>query len=338
MKRMSLGLFTAVAIMLLAGCGKSGNNHSSSQSGAPGGTAAKTQRLRIAVIPKGTTDVYWKYVHAGAAAAGRKLGVKILFQGPTQDGDRSAEIALMQNFITQGVNGIVLAPVDSRALVPPVKLADTAHIPVVIIDSALRAKPGKDYVSFVATNNFKAGEIAGKYLAKLLGGKGNVVMLRFIVGSAATDARAAGCAAALKKFPGIKIIASHRGGSTPSKCKSVALSMADSLEKANGIFAANETTCFGMYLALKQLNLLGKKKFVGFDWQSNFKEPIEKGEMNGVVVQDPFRMAYLGVTYLVDHIRGQKTPVEFDTPAALITPENINSPRIEKLITLPPIQ
>ena len=337
MKRIGLGLVAAVAIMLLAGCGKSGNQNSSSNSGTAGTAGATTPRLRIAVIPKGTNDVYWKYVHAGADAAGRKLGVKILFQGPTQDGDRAAEIALMQNFITQGVNGIVLAPVDSRALVPPVKLANAAHIPVVIIDSALRATPGKDYVSFVATNNFKAGEIAGNYLAKLLGGKGKVAMLRFIVGSAATDARAAGCVAALKKFPGITIIASHRGGSTPSKCKSVALSMADSLEKADGIFAANETTCFGMYLALKQLNLLGKKKFVGFDWQSNFKKPIEKGQINGVVVQDPFRMAYLGVTYLVEHIRGQKPPVKFETPAVLVTPRNINTSRITKLITLPPI-
>jgi ribose transport system substrate-binding protein len=336
MKRMGLALTAALALTLLGGCGKSGNQSSSSQSGTkPAG--ASTPRLRIAVIPKGNTDVYWKYVHAGADAAGRKLGVKILFQGPAQDGDRAAEIALMQNFITQGVSGIVLAPVDSRALVPPVKLADAAHIPVVIIDSALRAKPGKDYVSFVATNNYKAGEIAGNYLAKLLGGKGKVAMLRFIVGSASTDDRAAGCLAALKKFPGIQIIANQRGGSTASKCKSIALSMANSLQQADGIFAANETTAFGMYLALKQLSLLGKKKFVGFDWQSNFKQPIEKGQINGVVVQDPFRMAYMGVTYLVDDIRGQKPPVELDTPAALVTTKNINTPKIEKLITLPPI-
>ena len=337
MKRMIFAMTMALALTALAGCAKSVKQNSSSKSPAAGTPPASTPRLRIAVIPKGTTDVYWKYVHAGADAAGRKLGVKILFQGPAQDGDRAAEIALMQNFVTQGVAGIVLAPVDSRALIPPVKLAKAAHIPVVIIDSALRAKAGKDYVSFVATNNFKAGELAGNYLAKLLGGKGKVAMLRFIVGSAATDARAAGCAAALKKFPGITIIASHRGGSTPSKCKSVALSMAASLQKADGIFAANETTCFGMYLALKQLNLLGKKKFVGFDWQSNFKKPIEKGQINGVVVQDPFRMAYLGVTYLVNDIRGKTPPLEFDTPAALVTPKNINSPQIEKLITLPAI-
>ncbi len=334
-KMTGLALCGMLTISTLAGCSKSAKTGSSANASTQGGT---TPRLRIAVIPKGHTDVYWKYVHAGAAAAGRKLNVKILFQGPSQDGDRAAEISLMRNFVTQGVNGIVLAPVDSRALVPSVKLADAAHIPVVIIDSALRATPGKDYVSFVATNNFKAGEIAGKALAGELHDHGNVVILRFIVGSASTDARAAGCLAVLKKYPGIKIIANQRGGATAGKCKAVALSLADSLRHADGIFAANETTTFGMYLALQQLGLLGQKKFVGFDWQSNFKKPIEKGEINGVVVQDPYNMAYLGVTYLVNDIRGQKPPVEFDTPAMLVTPANIHTPAIKKLINLPPIQ
>lgn len=333
-QKISLALCGLLAITTLMGCSKSGKNSSSASSSTQG---AATPRLRIAVIPKGHTDVYWKYVHAGAAAAGRKLHVKILFQGPSQDGDRAAEISLMRNFVTQGVSGIVLAPVDSRALVPSVKLADAAHIPVVIIDSALKATPGKDFVSFVATDNFKAGEIAGKALAKQLDGKGNVVFLRFIVGSASTDARAAGCMAVLKKYPGIKIIANQRGGGTAGKCKAVALSMADSLRHADGIFAANETTTFGMYLALQQLGLLGQKKFVGFDWQSNFKKPIEKGEINGVVVQDPYNMAYLGVTYLVNDIRGTTPPLKFDTPAMLVTPANIHTPTIEKLINLPPI-
>ena len=321
--------------MLQAGCSKSGKQSASGNAAKSAGAASE---LRIAVIPKGHTDVYWKYVHAGAAAAARHLGVHILYQGPAQDGDRSAEISLMREFITQRVSGIVLAPVDSRALLPSVKLAGSAHIPVVIIDSAIDGKPGKDYVSFVATNNFKAGEIAGKALAKDLNFKGSVVFLRFIVGSASTDARAAGCMAILKKYPGIHIIANQRGGATAGKCKAVALSMAGSLRRADGIFAANETTTFGMYLALQQLGLLGKKRFVGFDWQSNFKRPIQKGQIDGVVVQDPYRMAYLGVTYLVNYIRGKKPPVKFDTPAQLVTPQNINSPKIKKLITLPPIR
>ncbi len=325
MKRMFTFSFVLAGLLALAGCGKSTRS-----------PAAQGGKLKIAVIPKGSTDVYWQYIHAGALAAGRKLGVHIIFQGPIEDGDRMAEIQIMDNFINQHVNGIVLAPIDSHALVPPVRQAKAAHIPVVIIDSVLQGTPGKSFVSFVATNDFKAGERDGQYLARLLGGKGKVVMLNFLVGSGAAVDRARGFLAAMKQYPAIKIISRNQyGGSTPSRCEAAALNMMSRIRQANGIFCVNETTTFGMYLALKQVGLLGKKKFVGFDWQSNFKRPIEKGQINGVMVQDPFHMAYEGVKFLVEHIRGKKVPATLDTPAVIVTTKNIHTPAIKKLVKIP---
>jgi len=139
---------------------------------------AEEARWKIAVIPKGTTHVFWKSVEAGARAAGEELGVDIVWKGPLKENDRAQQIAIVEQFLTEGVAGIVLAPLDDTALRRPVQTAMQKKIPVVIIDSALRGEPGKDFVSFVATDNRKGGRLAGEELARLLNGQGRLVLLR----------------------------------------------------------------------------------------------------------------------------------------------------------------
>jgi ribose transport system substrate-binding protein len=138
-------------------------------------TAGKNERLTIAVIPKGTIHEFWKTVHAGAEMAGRELGVDILWKGSLKEDDREAQISVVENIITRGVDAIVLAPLDDAALRRPVDEAMSNGIPVVIFDSGLQ---GDNYISYVATDNFKAGQLAGQYMAKLLDGKGKVAALR----------------------------------------------------------------------------------------------------------------------------------------------------------------
>src|ERR1700753_1165960 len=135
----------------------------------------------IAVIPKGTLHEFWRSVHAGAVKAQRELadkGVKVelIWKGPLREDDRDQQIQVVENFMTRRVSGIILAPLDSQALVAPVNNAGTAHVPVGIFDSALKSDK---YVSFVATDNFKGGQLAAEHMGHLLGGKGSVVMLRY---------------------------------------------------------------------------------------------------------------------------------------------------------------
>ena len=113
-----------------------------------------TARKRIAVIPKGTTHEFWKAVHAGAVKAAREENVEVIWKGPVKEDDRDEQIKVVENFLSQGVDGIVLAPLDDRALVPVVSDAKARNIPVAIIDSGIQSE---DYVSFVATDNEKAG-------------------------------------------------------------------------------------------------------------------------------------------------------------------------------------
>ena len=226
---------------------------------------------KIAVIPKGTTHSFWKSVEAGARQAGGELGVEIIWKGPLKEDDRAQQIAVVQQFVSSGVSAIVLAPLDDIALRTPVKSAAEHNIPVVIFDSALKgqAGAGKDFISFVATNNHRGGELAGEELARLLGGKGKVVLLRYAEGSASTAEREAGFLSVIKKYPGITVIVDNRyGGATISTAQDAAMNLIDKLREADGIFCPNESSTQGMLLALRQTGLAGTKIFVGFDTSS----------------------------------------------------------------------
>src|SRR5262245_1692782 len=161
--RTGLGfLVGAVVVALLSVAGSCDRKPEAASK--PQSAAAPT--LRIAVVPKGTTHDFWKTVHAGALRAGKELGVDVTFRGPEREDDREQQVALVQNLVSAKYDAIVLAPLDETALVGPAREATAAKIPVVIIDSGLKAEAGKDFVSFVATDNEKGGQMAGERLGQ----------------------------------------------------------------------------------------------------------------------------------------------------------------------------
>jgi ribose transport system substrate-binding protein len=310
-----------VAALGMAGCGKA--PHDSAPPGAP----------RIAVIPKGTTHVFWKSVEAGARKAGQESGVEILWKGPLKESDRAEQIKIVEQFTSEGVSGIVLAPLDDAALRRPVQAAMAKGIPVVIFDSALKGEAGKDFVNYVGTNNRAGGELAGRELTRLLGGKGKVVLLRYQEGSASTIEREEGFLSVIKQNPGIQMLVENRyGGATASEAQTAALNMLDVIREADGIFCSNESLTFGMLLALRQNNLAGKAKFVGFDTSPPLLEALQKGELQALVAQHPVKMGYEGVKALLAHQRGEKVPAVVDSGAALVTAENLETPEIKELL------
>ena len=327
-----------LALLAVAGCSNNSGSSSSSSStpAAPTGSSGASQ-LTIAVIPKGTTHDYWKSVDAGAQQAGKELGVQIDWKGALQESDRAGEIAIVQQFVSDKVSGIVIAPNDIAALAQPIKAATTAGIPVVVIDSAVNGTPGKDFVSFVATDNYKGGVMGGQQLAKLLGGKGNVVLLRYQEGSASTDDRERGFLDVMKQNPGIHLLVDNRyGGATVSEAKSAAMDLVDYLKQADGIFCPNESTTHGMLLALRQENLAGKVKFVGFDATPDLIAALKQGQINALISQNPVKMGYDGVKICVEKLRGQTVPLRDDTGVMEIDMTNINSPAVQKLLAPPP--
>ncbi len=327
----------------LAGCGhgnSSGQAGTTPASGSGTAPAAGGSTLQIAVIPKGTSHEYWKSIHAGAMKAQQELTAKgtpvnIIWKGTENEGDRNGQVTLVETFITQKVSGMVLAPLDKDALTSPVHDAAAHKIPVVIIDSSLS---GSDYVSFCATNNEKGGQLAGEQMAKLLGGKGNVIILAYAQGSASTEAREKGFLETVQKYPGITVLSSNQyGGPTTEKAQQTSSNLlARYGTQVNGIFASNETNTRGMRLALKDKGLLGKVKFVGFDAAPDLLTALQGGELQGLVVQNPFKMGELGVTTLVDSIGGKTVPKTVDTGVALVTSDTMNDPKLQEYLH-PPI-
>jgi ribose transport system substrate-binding protein len=334
MRKLNVPLLSALLAVTLVGCGSG----SKPTDAATKETPAATGGLRIAVIPKGTSHEYWKSIHAGATEAGKELGVEIIWKGPMNEDDRESQIKTVEDFITDKVSGIVLAPLDDTALRGPVSEAKGAGIPTVIIDSGLKSE---DFVSFVATDNRKGGYLGGKRLAEVLGGKGKVVMLRYQEGSASTAEREAGFLDAMKETPGIQVVSDNQyGGATSASAQTAAENLIQPYKQGDkltidGIFTPNESTCFGMLRMLQDAGLAGKVKFVGFDSSAKLIEGLKAGQLDGLVLQNPTKMGYLGVKTMVASLKGEKVEKRIDTGVVLVTKENMDTDENKKLLEPP---
>ena len=293
-------------------------------------------RLTVAVIPKGTIHEFWKTVHAGAEMAGEELNVEILWKGSLKEDDRDAQISVVENIIVREVDGIVLAPLDDVALRRPVDLAMRSDIPVVIFDSGLQ---GNNYISYVATDNFKAGRLAAEYMIKLLNSKGKVAVLRYAEGSDSTTKREDGFLDGIRTCKGIEIVSSNQyaGVTTESALKAAEnllsrFAGADGTLKIHGIFCATEPTTLRILRALQDSGYAGKLKFIGFDSSEKMIAALQTGHLSGFVVQKPFSIGYLGVKTMVRHLRGETVPGRIDTGSILVTKENLDQPEIHDLL------
>ena len=316
-----------LAALLATACGEAG----SQRRDAP---------LTVAVVPKGTTHEFWKSIHAGADQAARELAARgdsviIIWKGPLREDDREQQVQVVEGFISQRVQGIVLAPLDNRALVRPVEEARRAGVPTVIIDSGLESD---EIVSFVATDNRQGGRLAAERMSRLTGGKGRVLLLRYQEGSASTQEREAGFLEQLRATaPGIEIISSDQyAGPTRETAKRTSENLLNRYgADLQGIFTVNESSTIGMLLALQDIGRAGKVRFLGFDASPLLLEAVRAGQLDGVVVQNPLRMGYLGVMTMVEHLRGKPVERRIDTGVMLVTTENLDSAATRQFLTPP---
>jgi ribose transport system substrate-binding protein len=311
---------------------------SCSKSGGP--AIAGKKKLTVAVIPKGTTHEFWKSIHAGSIKAARELSdqetqIDVNWKGPLREDDREQQIQVVEGFSSQGVDGMVLAPLDNRALVRPVEEAKRAGLPTVIIDSALESD---NIVSFVATDNRKGGTLAADKMGELLGGKGKVLVLRYQEGSASTQDREDGFIEELKKkYPGMELISSDQhAGATRDTAKRASENLLNRFgDDVQGIFTPNESSTAGMLLALQDIGKAGQITFIGFDSSETFTEAMRNKQLQGFVVQNPFNMGYLGVRSMVEHLQGKPVEKRIDTGVTLVTADNLNSSEIQTLLHPP---
>ncbi|HLX71266.1 MAG TPA: substrate-binding domain-containing protein [Verrucomicrobiae bacterium] len=314
---------TAVSLMI-SGCGqKSGGDTSN--------TAAPATKGTIAVIPKGTTHVYWQSVHAGAEAAAKELGYKIYWNGPERETDRERQIQIIEDFIVQKVDGVVLAPLDRAALVPSVEKLASLKIPTVIIDSGIDTDK---YVTFAATDNYQGGVLAARRMGKILNGKGNVIVLKYVPGSASTTDRENGFIETIQKeFPDIKVVDSKYGQDTVETALQAAEDLLTKNKDVQGFYACNAPTSVGALQALQSQHR-SEIKMVGFDAEKALLDGLKAGQIDALIVQNPYKMGYIGVKSVVAAIHGEKVDKKIDTGVAVVTKDSLNDPDTKALLNI----
>ncbi len=285
----------------------------------------------IAVIPKGTTHVYWQSVKAGAEAAGREFGCNIQWLGPEREGDRERQIQIIEDVIVQKVDGVVLAPLDRESIAPSVDKLASVKIPCAIVDSAVASD---NYVTFAATDNYLGGVLAARRMGQILNGKGNVLVMKYAPGSASTTDRENGFIETMQKeFPGIKIADTKYGPLTVETALQAAEDILTRNADVQGFFACNESTAVGTLQAL-QSQKRSEIKMVGFDASTALLDGLQAGQIDALVVQNPYKMGYEGVKAVMMSIQGKPVEKKIDTGVTLVTKDALGKPEIKALLNI----
>jgi ribose transport system substrate-binding protein len=294
-------------------------------------SAVNNGPLKIVVVPKAVGANYWQTVDDGAKCAVSKLkNVSMQWDGVTAETDVTGQINLLQNYITQGVNGIVYAATDAKALVQVSNQAINAKIKVVNIDSGTTPQPAT--VPLFATDNVASATKAADLLAKALNGTGKVAFIPFLAGSATNDERAQGFLDGLKKYPGLDLVATQYSQSDTNVALQVTEDILSAHPDLKGIFAANEQGVIGAAEAVKKAGLSGKVEIIGWDAAPDELAGVQSGEISALVVQNPFRMGYDGVNAVVNELRTGVQVKNTDTGVTFVTQQNLNDKDIQAVL------
>lgn len=290
----------------------------------------RQKQRRIAVIPKGTAHVFWQSVHAGAVAAGQAFHEEILWDGPPNETDYSRQLEIFDSMLNRHVDGVVVAAADRTTLNGSLDRAARENIPVVVFDSGVDSN---NYVSFVATNNFAAGQMAARKLAELLKGKGTVAVIAHAPGSASTMDRERGFHDVMsKEFPGIQIVAEQYSMSDRAKGMSATENILTAHPNLDGLFASSEPSSVGAAQALKSRGLNGKVRFVAFDSSEGLVADLNAGVIDALVAQNPFKIGYEAVRVVTEKLDRKTPEKKIDLSAQVITKADLDKPEVQQLL------
>jgi ribose transport system substrate-binding protein len=287
----------------------------------------------IAMIVKTSNSNYWQNVQKGAQAAIKNAsGYTLTFQGPASESAIADQVSMVENAVTRKVAGIVLAPSDPDALVPVIKKAWEARIPVVIVDSAISDSGRKYYQSFIATDNEVAGEQSAKALISRIGTTGEIAVMSYVAGSGSEVGRVGGFKRYIEKNSQIKIVGTYYSQSQMATALNQTIDVLASHPDLKGIFGANEPTAVGMGRALAQSGKAAKVVGVGFDGNEDLRNFVKSGTLYATAVQDSYSMGAQGVATVVKVIEGKKAPPLLNTGVVIVTKNNVDLPEAKNVL------
>jgi ribose transport system substrate-binding protein len=300
--------------------------------GVAAGTAAAADK-EIAVIVKTANSDFWQNVKKGAndGVAGAK-GYTATFQGAASDTDLAGQVALVENAVNRKVAGIVLAPSDPDALIPAIKKAWEAKIPVILIDSAASDAGKSYYQSFLATDNNKAGELCAQALIAKVGTTGKIAIMSYTAGSGSEIGRVGGFKKYIETHSKLQIVGPFYSNSQMGTALNQTTDVLAANADLKGIFGANEPTAIGMGRALVQSGKAGKVTAIGFDGNSDLQGFIKDGTLEAIAVQSAYQMGSLGVKTAIEVAQGKKVPKFLDTGVVMVTKGNIEKPEAKNVL------
>lgn len=287
----------------------------------------------IAVVVKTVNSTFWQNVQKGASAAQKEAsGFTMTFQGPAAESAIADQVNMVENAVNRKVAGIVLAPSDPDALVPAIKKAWEAKIPVVLIDSQISDAGKQYYQSFLATDNEKAGELCAKALIDKVGTTGKIAVMSYVAGAGSEIGRVGGFTKYIKANSQLKIVGPFYSQSQMATALNQTTDVLAANADLKGIFGANEPTAIGMGRALAQAGKAGRVVAVGFDGNQDLQGFVKDGTLEAIAVQGSYQMGYLGVQSVVKLATGGKVDKFLDTGVVLVNKANIDQPEAKNVL------
>ncbi|MVA26249.1 ABC transporter substrate-binding protein [Agrobacterium vitis] len=287
----------------------------------------------IAVIVKTVNSTFWQNVQKGAdTAIGKQKAHTMTFQGPAAESAIADQVNMVENAVNRKVDAILLAPSDPDALVPAVKKAWEARIPVVIIDSMLSKDAEKYYQAFLATDNKAAGELAAKAMIQKVGTEGKIAVMSYVAGAGSEIGRVGGFTDYIKANSKLQIVGPYYSQSQMATALNQTTDVLAANADLKGIFGANEPTAIGMGRAIKQAGKTGKLVAIGFDGNQDLQEFVKDGTLEATVVQGSYQMGEKGVDTLLKLLSKEKVEKFIDTGVVVVTKQNIDKPEAKNVL------
>ncbi|NQD91301.1 substrate-binding domain-containing protein [Pseudomonas sp. CrR25] len=283
----------------------------------------------IGVVPAGAFG-FWEQVAAGAQQAGAETGIDIYLRGPTREGSVAAQLQMIDKVVARGCKALVIAP-SGLEIIAKVSELKARGIPTFYID---RDVGGADVLGVVATNNYRAGQLAAQHLGRLLGGRGRVGMIRMTPPVTSTSERQRGFVQAARAA-GLTIAFDRPLGADP---EATFIALGERLADLDGLFTPNGSTSRATLAALVRLEAADRLPHVGFDSGQVLLDALKAGQFEALMVQQPFAMGYQSVRLAERAVRKQqleprRRQIELD--AVLVTRENLEQPAIKALLRMP---
>jgi ribose transport system substrate-binding protein len=287
----------------------------------------------VAVIVKTSNSNYWQNVKRGAEAAIRATpGYALSFQGPASESAIADQVSMVENAVNRKVAGIVLAPSDPDALVPAIRKAWEARIPVVIIDSVIADAGKRYYQSFIATDNRSAGEQSARALISRIGTTGTIAVMSYVAGSGSEVRRVGGFMDYIGKHSQLKVVGTYYSQSQMATAMDQTMDVLAAHPDLKGIFGANEPTAVGMGRALAQSGRAGKVVGVGFDGNADLRAFVQSGVLYATTVQDCYSMGTAGVNTVIQVINGKKVRPLVNTGVVIVTSNKLDLPEAKNVL------